>query len=85
MAGRIPHVIFVAAIGLGIEVRLTLGQIQRQPPIRAGRQPHGDRLGLIAHLVAVQMLDLRAQEPEQHERQEDRGDRHRHDMQQHDA
>jgi len=85
LAHRIAHVIFVAAIGLGIEILPACGQIERQPAVRGRREPFGDRLSLAAHLIAVQMRDLRTQQPEQHERQENRGDPDRHDVQQDDA
>ncbi|MET3241520.1 hypothetical protein ABIF36_007008 [Bradyrhizobium japonicum] len=81
----IANVVLVAAIGFRIEALQTVGQIEGQRAVRLRDDALGEHLGLGAHGIAVQLVDLRVEQPEQHQRQEDRNHRDRHDMQEHDA
>jgi len=81
----VADVVEVAAIGFRIEAPQTIGQVERQRAVRLRDDAFGEHLGLGAHGIAMQLVDLGVEQPEQHQRQEDRNHRDRDDVQEDDA
>ncbi len=81
---RIVDVIAVAAISVGVEPPQAVRQVEHDLAGGIDRKVLAEVGGLIAHRLAMQLVDLRIEQPQQQQRQEDRSNRDRHDVQEYD-